>query len=108
MKNLVRVMLLSTILLYRAGAQSNERDQVRMAQAYERSGDLRNAARLYQELYAISPQNEMYFGGVVRTLQALDQVPGLYPIVVTHAKRTRNVYAYILAGSLAAKLGKTA
>ncbi len=108
MKYIISAALFCNILLLTAGAQSNERDQVRMAQAYERSGDLRNAARLYQELYSISPQNEMYFGGVVRTLQALDQVPGLYPIVVTHAKRTRSVEAYVLAGSLAAKLGKTA
>jgi tetratricopeptide (TPR) repeat protein len=87
--------------------QANERDQARMAQAYERSGDMRNAARLYQELYAASPNNEMYFEGIVRTLQALEQLPGLYPIVEKHAKRTRSVQAYIVAGTLAAKLNKT-
>ena len=107
MKKIISLTLLFCVLVVAAGAQSNERDQVRMAQAYERSGDLRNAARLYQELYAVSPQNEMYFEGVVRTLQALDQVPSLFPIVVAHAKRTRNAGTYILAGSIAAKLGKT-
>lgn len=101
----VAVFLLVTTIVSVLG-QTNERDQARLAQAYERSGDIRNAARLYQELYAASPLNEIYFEGVVRTLQALDQLPGLFPIVERHAKRTRNVPTYILAGTLAAKLGK--
>lgn len=102
----VAVFLLVTTIVSVLG-QTNERDQARLAQAYERSGDIRNAARLYQELYAASPLNEIYFEGVVRTLQALDQLPGLFPIVERHAKRTRSVPTYILAGTLAAKLGKT-
>lgn len=91
-----------------ASAQTGERDQARMAQAYERSGDVRNAARIYQELYAASPSNVLYFEGVVRTLQALDQLPSLYPIIVQHAQRVQNVPTLILAGTLAAKLGKSA
>jgi tetratricopeptide (TPR) repeat protein len=105
MKQFVVVCILVTSCVAALG-QANERDQARMAQAYERSGDMRNAARLYQELYAASPNNEMYFEGIVRTLQALEQLPSLYPIVEKHAKRTRSVQAYILAGTLAAKLSK--
>ncbi|MBM4178724.1 MAG: tetratricopeptide repeat protein [Ignavibacteria bacterium] len=103
----VFVCLAAVVSVLHATAQQADREQLRMAQAYERSGDTRNAARLYQELYAGSPQTEAYFDGVVRTLQALDQVPSLYPIVVSHAQRTNVVSVYMLAGTLAAKLGKS-
>lgn len=106
MRYLVSAVAALVVIASGAFAQANERDQARMAQAYERSGDLRNAARLYQELYAVAPNNEMYFNGVVRTLQALDQIPSLYPIVEKHAKRTQRTDGFVLAGILAAKLGK--
>jgi tetratricopeptide (TPR) repeat protein len=106
MRYLISALAALVVVASVANAQANERDQARMAQAYERSGDLRNAARLYQELYAVAPSNEMYFNGVVRTLQALDQIASLFPIVEKHAKRTQRSDAFVLAGSLAAKIGK--
>lgn len=83
--------------------KADERDQLRMAAAYERGGDLRGAARIYQELYAGSPSNESYFQGVVRTLSSLQQFDALLPIVESHATARESVEASILAGSLRAR-----
>ena len=86
--------------------RTDDRDQLRMAAAYERGGDQRGAARIYQELYAASPANETYFQGVVRTLSALQQFDALMPIVEAHATARTTVEACILAGSLRARRGE--
>ncbi len=84
---------------------ADERDRLRMASTYERAGDQRGAARIYQELYAASPSNDMYFQGVVRTLTALQQFEALLPVVESHATRYRTESAALLAGSLRARRG---
>lgn len=83
-----------------------DRDQLRMAAAYERGGDQRGAARIYQELYAGTPTNETYFQGVVRTLTALQQFDALLPIVESHATTRGTVESLLLAGSLRARRGE--
>ncbi len=83
--------------------KTDERDQLRMAAAYERGGDMRGAARIYQDLYAAFPTNEAYFQGVVRTLSSLQQYDALLPIVESHATARESVEAAILAGSLRAR-----
>lgn len=86
-----------------AAQKADERDQLRMAAAYERGGDMRGAARIYQELYAGSPSNESYFQGIVRTLSSLQQFDALLPLVESHATARESVEAAILAGSLRAR-----
>jgi tetratricopeptide (TPR) repeat protein len=107
----VRVILLLVVLSISSAAviqaqRTDDRDQLRMAAAYERGGDQRGAARIYQELYAASPANETYFQGVVRTLSALQQFDALMPIVEAHATARTTVEACILAGSLRARRGE--
>lgn len=84
----------------------DERDQLRMAATYERGGDLRGAARIYQELLAGSPSNEAYFQGVVRTLSGLQQYDALLPLVETYASQRQSSDAGVLAGSLRARRGE--
>ncbi|MCX6140045.1 MAG: tetratricopeptide repeat protein [Candidatus Kapabacteria bacterium] len=86
--------------------QSLERDNLRMAQTYERNGDFRNAARLYQELYAQSPKSELYFQGVVRSLSGLQQFASLVPMVDERMRIAPSVTTAILAGTLNAQVGK--
>ncbi len=84
----------------------DERDQLRMAATYERGGDLRGAARIYQELLAGSPSNDAYFQGVVRTLSGLQQYDALLPLVETYASQKQSSDAGVLAGSLRARRGE--
>lgn len=84
----------------------DERDQLRMAATYERGGDLRGAARIYQELLAGSPSNDAYFQGVVRTLSGLQQYDALLPRVETYASQKQSSDAGVLAGSLCARRGE--
>ncbi len=52
-----------------------------LAISYEKSGDAKNAARLYQELYAKDNTNSNFLYGVSRTLQSLQRFPELLPII---------------------------
>lgn len=102
------ILVLGLMLVFgrEASAQSStDRDKLRMAQTYERSGDFRNAARLYQELHASSPSLDSYFQGVVRSLSGLQQYAALAPLVVEQMKIAPSVNTAILAGTLYGRLG---
>lgn len=107
----VKVLALAVAILLASVTASHaqrvdERDQLRMAATYERGGDLRGAARIYQELLAGSPSNDAYFQGVVRTLSGLQQYDALLPLVEAYASQKRSSDASILAGSLRARRGE--
>ena len=86
-RRLISISLVFVSLSFGAVAQkSTERDRLRMAQTHERTGDLRNAARLYQELFASTPSSDPYFQGVVRTLGGLQQFEALMPLVESRAR----------------------
>lgn len=89
-------------------SQSDNRERARMAEAYERSGDVRSAARIYQELYEAQPSNDIYYRGVVRTLIALGQEQSLRPIVEQRLQRQPDTRTSALAARLAWKTGDTA
>lgn len=107
----VKALTLAIIVVVAAASVSyaqrvDERDQLRMAATYERGGDLRGAARIYQELLAGSPSNDAYFQGVVRTLSGLQQYDALLPLVETYASQKQSSDAGVLAGSLRARRGE--
>ncbi len=105
-RRLISISLVFVSLSFGAVAQkSTERDRLRMAQTHERTGDLRNAARLYQELFASTPSSDPYFQGVVRTLGGLQQFEALMPLVESRARAFPDANTAILAGSLNARLG---
>lgn len=81
-------------------------DRLRMAQTYENGGDLRNAARIYLELYDADPTREAAFQGIVRTLTGLKQPESLLPIVAKEAERDPSSRKLLLAAQLSAQLGK--
>ncbi|MFN9301883.1 MAG: tetratricopeptide repeat protein [Candidatus Kapaibacterium sp.] len=87
-------------------SQSDESRKLDLARSYEESGDFRESARLYQELYAKNKQNEEYFDGVVRTLLALDQPSSLLPLVSERSKLDASVELISLLASLQWRTGK--
>ncbi len=65
-------------------AQVREEDRrFKLAQGYEAGGDLKNAARVYKELYDGDPRSNIYFEGVRRTYMAMLRFAELLPIVET-------------------------
>jgi len=87
-------------------AQGALREKQRMAQAFEHSGDMRNASRLWQEIFSEQPTNDAAYGGVVRTLLALKQEAALLPVVEQYAKANKHPESMLLAGTLSWKIGK--
>ncbi len=73
------VQVIVVLLLFGAGSyltlesqtRQDDRTLYRMAQQYERSGDYRNASRLYERLYVRDPGNFTYFDGYRRMLMQL-------------------------------------
>jgi tetratricopeptide (TPR) repeat protein len=64
------LVIVSIVSLF-GQSHTDERSLLRMAQSYERSGDFRNAARLFEELYNRDPENFAYFDGFRRSLVQL-------------------------------------
>lgn len=73
------VPLLLVALLLTAGfgrAQEQESDiQLRLAQSYERGGDMETATRIYEQLYKKDPSNYIYFDALRRSYMQLKKYP---------------------------------
>ncbi len=64
-----------------AYSQQKISDKYQLAITYEQQGDFRNAARLFQEIYAENPEQVTYFQGVARSLSALQRYVELMPLI---------------------------
>lgn len=93
-QNIILLILIFSVNVY---AQD---ERAKVANAYEQTGDYRNAARLWQELLKQNPNDENAFNGVVRTLKALDNYPGLVDVVKEKVQRTRNAKTLALYGQV--------
>lgn len=80
-------------------------DQLRMARVYEQSGDNRNAARIYLDVYEGGHRTSAVFDGIARTLTALEQYSALYPIAEAEFARQPSSTAAMVAAKTAALLG---
>ncbi|MBC8145864.1 MAG: hypothetical protein H7X80_09770, partial [bacterium] len=91
-------------------AQPNEEDRrFRLAEGYEHGGDLKNAARVYRELFDADPQSELYFGAVRRTYSALGLNRELLPLVEDRMTSKPNDYELRVAhADLLFRLGRRA
>lgn len=104
---------------HRAIAQTDtEQRKFRLAESYEQSGDFKNAARIFQELYDGNRRQPAYFDGVARTLTALNQPAALLPLVEEQiqiqtqiltqpGQAARMVELHAMKGDLYWKIGKT-
>lgn len=83
-------------------------ESFKLAQTYERSGDMRNASRLYQELSGKRPNEQRYFDGVVRTLMSLQQFPSLLPVIEQRMQANPTFDLSILEAQVAWRAGDQA
>lgn len=95
-----------TSYIYAQQPLSKVGDKFKLAQSYEQNGDYRNAARVYQELYANSPTDQN-FQGVVRSLMGLQQYSSLQPLVDERLKKFPSLELYCLEAQLFWRIGKT-
>ncbi len=79
---------------------------MRVAQAYEQSGDYRSAARIWQGLYNADASNDNYFFGVVRCLKALDNYAALTDIVEAKLQKKRSVKVLIIYAQVLTRTGR--
>lgn len=91
----------------------------RLAESYEQSGDMKNAARIYQELYDGNRRQSVYFDGVARTLMALNQPAALLPLIEEQIQIQQQILSqpgqvqrmielHAMKGDMFWKIGKTA
>jgi tetratricopeptide (TPR) repeat protein len=80
----VLLLLLGTSL---HAQPSEEERRFRLAQGYERAGDLASAARIYGDLLNLDPASDAYFDAVQRTYGALGRFADLLPLVETRVAR---------------------
>lgn len=97
--------ILILALLAVAPLQGQTAERLRMARAYEQSGDLRSAARIYLEVYDGGAQSNEVFEGVARSLVGLRQYASLLPIVEQRYATQPSPSLAALAASLHARTG---
>jgi len=78
-------------------------DKYQLAMTYEEQGDFRNAARIFQELYAESPGQFKYFQGVARSLTALQRHIELMPLIEVELTKKSSIELLSLASQNAKK-----
>jgi tetratricopeptide (TPR) repeat protein len=118
-RRFIPCLILLLLLQYSMNAQSDtEQRKFRLAESYEQSGDFKNAARIYQELYDANRRQPPYFDGVARTLMALHQPAALLPLVdeqiqlqgqslTQPGQAVRMTDLHAIKGDLLWKIGKT-
>lgn len=87
-------------------AQDGTRDKLRLAATYERTGDMRSAARIYLELLEARPTDNAAYEGVLRTLTALGQFSSLLPVVEDREQRQPSADVSMQLAGVYWKLGK--
>jgi tetratricopeptide (TPR) repeat protein len=87
-------------------AQSHIEQKFRLAETYEKGGDLEAATELYKEVYAASQQIK-YFEALARVLKEQNRFQELQVIVEERLKQNKNIELLLLSGELNWRLGKT-
>lgn len=87
-------------------AQDELTQKYRLADTYEKSGDYKNAGRLYEELHKSSPKRIEYFAGLVRSLKASNQYSYLLPFIEDRLKMYQDVELLSLYGEILWRVGR--
>ncbi|MEJ2194706.1 MAG: tetratricopeptide repeat protein [Ignavibacteriaceae bacterium] len=104
----IRLLLLSFFISMLVFAQNNNQlmTKLSLAESYERSGDLVNAANIYEELYQIDPQNNLYFESLNRIYVSLKNYAASINLIETEISlRPKDINLYGLLGSTYYLLG---
>lgn len=91
-------IVFSTALLF---AQNNGlQNKFTLAQSYENSGNLEKASKIYEELYQLEPQNNLYFESLNRTYVQLKNYAASVNLIEREITRKPNdINLYGLLGS---------
>lgn len=108
MAKIIKIGLIAALLITtQLFAQNISDEKYKLADSYEKSGDLKNASRLYEELLKSNPKVEKYFQGLVRTYKAQNKFSELLPIVENQIELNPKSVNYTLLGELLWRAGKT-
>lgn len=87
-------------IFYQIQAQNIDKQKYSLAQSYEKSGDIKNASRLYKELYDKNPNSEEIFQAIVRTYSAQNLFSDLKIIVEAKVKSKPSISVLCLYAEL--------
>jgi tetratricopeptide (TPR) repeat protein len=91
-------IVFSAALLF---AQNNGlQNKYTLAQSYENSGDLEKASKIYEELYQLEPQNNLYFESLNRTYVQLKNYAASVNLIEQEiTRKPKDINLYGLLGS---------
>ncbi len=81
-------------------------EKMKLAQSFEKGGDLKNAERLYRELFETNPAIDEYFNGIIRCNKQLNQFQEIIPLVEKYIKTHSTAANHSLLGELYWRTGK--
>ena len=107
----VAVILILAIVLFLSNinlsfAQYAQNEKQRLGESYEKTGDIKSAARIYKEVYDANPQSEPAFQGIVRTYTLLSQYSDLLDIVKKKIEKSETMQLHLLLGEMLWRTGK--
>lgn len=88
-------------------AQNVSEQKYRLAETYEKSGDLTNSSRIYEELVKENASNKSYFDGLVRTFKSMNRYSELLPYVKERYDKSKDIPNAALYGELLWRAGTT-
>ncbi len=82
-------------------AQTSDRSMYKLAETFEKGGDLEKAGAIYYELWGKNPANDDYFRGIVRTYKGLNKFKDLLLVIkryisLRESTKSLALYAEIL------------
>lgn len=99
--------LLFAFIISSSFAQSALEQRLRLAETYEKSGDFKNAGRLFEELYKENPNNQKIFEGLVRNFSAQNRYSELLPYVKDRYTAQKDIFTATIYGELLWRTGST-
>lgn len=87
--------------------QNANEQKLRLAESYEKSGDMTSAARIYAELFKANPRNDACFQGLVRSYKTLNQYSELISVIEKKLETSNNAEILSIYGEILWRTGKT-
>ncbi len=101
------IIIVFFLSIFNLFSQNVAEQKFRLAESYEKSGDLINSARIYEELTKEFPQNDTYFSGLARTLKMMNKYSELLPYAEDRYKSKPDIATSVLYAELLWRLGTT-
>jgi len=104
------IIIIISLLLFQLNtlfAQNVAQQKLRLAETYEKSGDMENASRIFEELFVENPLNNQYFEGIVRTMKAMNRFSDLLPHLKNRYERSKDLQTFAIYGEILWRTGNT-